>query len=91
MANEQVEAVFRGRVQGVGFRYTTAGIARRYQISGFVRNEPDGSVRVVAEGARSELHAFLFDLEYAMGHYIGAKEYDWKPASGAHQGFRIAF
>ena len=54
--------LFHGRVQGVGFRYTTASIARRYPVVGFVRNLPDGSVELVAEAESSVLDQFLADL-----------------------------
>jgi acylphosphatase len=46
----RVSAVVRGRVQGVGFRYSTRAEALRLGLSGFARNEDDGSVRVEAEG-----------------------------------------
>ena len=54
--------LFHGRVQGVGFRYTTASIARRYPVVGFVRTLPDGSVELVAEAEASVLDQFLADL-----------------------------
>ena len=41
---------FSGRVQGVGFRYTSRNIAINYDVTGFVRNLPDGRVELVAEG-----------------------------------------
>lgn len=46
----RLEAVVRGRVQGVGFRRYVRGWARKLGLVGWVRNEPDGTVRVVAEG-----------------------------------------
>ncbi len=42
--------IFEGRVQGVGFRYTTASAARTYRVNGYVRNSADGSVELLAEG-----------------------------------------
>ena len=54
--------LFHGRVQGVGFRYTTVSIARRYPVVGFVRNLPDGSVELVAEAETGVLDQFLADL-----------------------------
>ena len=39
-----------GRVQGVGYRSFVTGCARETGVSGFVRNEPDGSVLIIAEG-----------------------------------------
>lgn len=43
----------RGRVQGVGFRQFVAARARALRLAGFVRNLPDGSVEVAAEGPKS--------------------------------------
>ena len=40
----------RGRVQGVGFRYTAREAASECAVSGWVRNLPDGSVEIVAQG-----------------------------------------
>jgi acylphosphatase len=47
----RLEATVRGRVQGVGYRYFVLRLARRLGLAGWVANELDGSVRVVAEGA----------------------------------------
>ncbi len=47
-----------GRVQGVGFRYSTQRQARTLGLDGWVRNDPDGSVTVVAEGAETALKSF---------------------------------
>ena len=48
-----------GKVQGVGFRYYTHKKARELSISGFVRNMPDGSVYIEAEGTETSLHQFV--------------------------------
>ena len=45
----------KGRVQGVFYRASTVDTARRLGISGWVRNEPDGSVYLEAEGTRAQL------------------------------------
>jgi acylphosphatase len=47
----RLEATVRGRVQGVGFRYFVVRHSRRLGLVGWVANEPDGSVRLVAEGS----------------------------------------
>lgn len=49
----------RGRVQGVGFRFTARNMARAYGIRGFIRNEPDGSVYIEAEGKKENLSLFI--------------------------------
>ncbi len=56
------QAVVRGRVQGVGFRYFARQRAEVWGVSGFVRNQPDGSVEIHAEGASEALSAFEADL-----------------------------
>lgn len=48
-------AVARGRVQGVGFRWSTRGIARGLGLVGTVRNRRDGAVEVIAEGPQADL------------------------------------
>jgi acylphosphatase len=51
----RLEGTLEGRVQGVGFRFFTRQTAERLGVNGWVRNEPDGSVTVVAEGDRDQL------------------------------------
>ncbi|KPK85159.1 MAG: hypothetical protein AMS27_08150 [Bacteroides sp. SM23_62_1] len=48
-----------GHVQGIGFRYSARSVARYYNIKGFVRNEPDGSVYLEAEGNEADLKEFI--------------------------------
>ncbi len=48
-----------GRVQGVGFRYHTQKTALQYNIKGFVKNQPDGSVYIEAEGDETDMERFL--------------------------------
>jgi len=48
-----------GLVQGVFFRYTTRNVARKLDITGFVKNMPDGSVYIEAEGPEDKLLELL--------------------------------
>lgn len=52
-------AIVSGAVQGVGFRYSAVGEAEGLEISGFVRNLPDGSVEVELEGEPDEVERML--------------------------------
>lgn len=56
------QVIFRGRVQGVGFRITTKSIAKRHPVVGYVKNLPDGAVEMVAEAESSALDLFLADI-----------------------------
>ncbi|MGI5828487.1 MAG: acylphosphatase [Patescibacteria group bacterium] len=49
----------KGRVQGVGFRMSAKQKAQILEINGFVRNEPDGSVYIEAEGNSENLREFI--------------------------------
>ncbi len=53
------EVVFKGRVQGVGFRCTARDMARESGITGWVRNCPDGSVRLLAVGEESAVDILI--------------------------------
>ena len=81
--------LYRGHVQGIGFRYTAQAIAQRYEVNGFVRNLPDGQVELVAEGEKHELAAFLDDVRERMVRYIRDERVDTQSASGEFAGFEI--
>ena len=86
----QLHAVVRGRVQGVNFRSATQREAGRLALTGWVRNQPDGSVEVLAEGPRSaldQLAAFLHHGPPAAK--VTEVALDWPPAAGALRGFEV--
>jgi acylphosphatase len=59
---ERLEAVVRGYVQGVGFRWFVVRSATQLGLRGWTSNEPDGTVRVVAEGSTASLDELLAAL-----------------------------
>ncbi len=60
MADQKaVTARVTGRVQGVGYRYTAAHTAQRLGLVGWVRNAPDGSVEIRAQGDGRVLEQFV--------------------------------
>jgi Acylphosphatases len=63
-------ALFSGRVQGVGFRYTTLQLAREFEIAGYVQNLPDGRVRVEIEGNGLEVNNFIGAVEERMQGFV---------------------
>ncbi|MCS6977649.1 MAG: acylphosphatase [Gemmatales bacterium] len=71
-----------GHVQGVGFRYTAHSLARNLPVTGFVRNLPDGSVELVAEGEPEAVADYLDRVERAMQGYIHHREIFDIPVAG---------
>ncbi|MEE9603301.1 MAG: acylphosphatase [Thermoguttaceae bacterium] len=88
---ENREIYYRGRVQGIGFRFTVRMIAARFAVSGFVKNLPDGRVQLVVEGETGELQQFLDAISAEMGRYISDSKQQITPASGRFDAFEIRF
>ena len=82
---------FHGQVQGVGFRYTAREIAAGFAVTGTVRNCPDGTVELVAEGEARELKAFLQALQERMGRFIREVNVQAAPATDEFTSFSIRF
>jgi acylphosphatase len=61
---KRIRAIVTGRVQGVAFRATTSSEARRRGVVGWVRNLPDGSVELEAEGDDERVAALLAWCEH---------------------------
>ena len=89
-AEGRLEAVVRGRVQGVGFRYWVVRRATGLGLTGWVANELDGSVRCVAEGeggSLDELEDFL--RNGPTGAVVEEVQAVRMPATGAFAAFEI--
>jgi acylphosphatase len=85
-------AFARGRVQGVGFRYSTIHEARRLGVLGVVRNCPDGSVEVIAEGEADKLQRFLQWLRRGpSAAHVSGLEVDDIPYCGTYTEFGVEF
>ena len=92
-ARRRVRLVITGRVQGVAFRQATVDEARRIgSLSGWVRNRPDGSVEVLAEGEHTALEALLaFCRRGPRLARVEGVQAGWEPAQGGLAPFDIAF
>ena len=64
---KQYHLIVSGHVQGVGFRYYTERLALNKQIKGWVRNLPDGTVELVAQGSEAPLSAFIQEIKNGPG------------------------
>jgi acylphosphatase len=86
----RVRVLYSGRVQGVGFRYTVKTVASGFELTGAVRNLPDGCVELFAEGAGDELQAFVQAIrESGMDHFIQNEAVSWGEAKNEFRGFEI--
>jgi acylphosphatase len=89
-AIERLDAIVHGMVQGVGFRMWVARTAPRLGLTGWVRNEPDGSVRCVAEGPRADLDELLARLRAGPSSaFVQRVDATFGPATGAFVDFGI--
>jgi acylphosphatase len=82
--------LYSGRVQGVGFRYTTKTVAAGFELSGVVRNLPNGQVELVVEGDPAELEAYRQALrDSGLKSFIHDEKVAWMEALGDFKGFEI--
>jgi acylphosphatase len=85
-----MQIYYSGNVQGVGFRYSVKSTAAGYEVTGVVRNLPDGRVQLQAEGARDELEAFRQGIRDAgLEHFIRNEEVAWSESQNEFRGFEI--
>ena len=54
-----MQVFYEGNVQGVGFRWSVRNIAKGFDVTGSVRNLPDGRVELLCTGQEDEVRAFL--------------------------------
>ncbi|MBP6469375.1 MAG: acylphosphatase [Chloroflexi bacterium] len=88
--DKRMEAVVYGRVQGVSFRYFTEREANRLQLSGWVANQFDGTVRVVAEGPEAQLDKLINFLHRGSpSAWVERVAIDWTEATGEFMGFKV--
>ena len=64
------EVIFHGRVQGVGFRYTTCRIAATHGLTGWVRNCPDGTVESYMQGSPEAIERCIAEIQDHFGAYV---------------------
>ena len=83
--------IYEGGVQGVGFRFTCQRIAEEFDITGWIRNMPEGNVELAAEGEETDLHKFLAGIKENMARYISRDKIEWRAFQGEFKGFNIRF
>lgn len=65
MSEVRKHIVFYGRVQGVGFRYTAKYLARSLELTGWVKNDWDGTVTMEVQGREQLINKLLTGLNYS--------------------------
>lgn len=84
--------IYSGRVQGVGFRFRTRQIAERFAVTGYVKNLPDGTVELVAQGDEGEIDRFRRSVRDDMRGLIqDEEETSVEPGAEEFQRFDIAY
>jgi acylphosphatase len=90
MNQVRLKVYYSGRVQGVGFRYTVKSLVPGYDVTGTIRNLPDGRVELVVEGTRSEIDEFLQAIRNSgLGRLIDREDVVGDEAAGQLRGFEI--
>lgn len=88
----RLDVTIRGRVQGVSFRYYTARRARDLGLTGYVRNKPDGTVEVVAEGQRARLEELLSFLRVGpRAAVVTEADHRWPAPTGGFDRFEVRY
>ena len=90
---KRVKIYYSGRVQGVGFRFTAERVALDMRdITGWVRNLPDGRVGIVAEGEEERLEEYLNRIRSGlMKRYIKREDIIWEVYKNEFSDFEIRF
>ncbi|HKI36695.1 MAG TPA: acylphosphatase [Gemmataceae bacterium] len=80
---------YAGKVQGVGFRATTADIAREYPVAGWVKNLPDGRVELLAQGPEEGVEKFLQAVRTRWKDNITKEQVEKETPDGKLKGFEV--
>ena len=83
--------IFTGRVQGVGFRFTAHRIAILHQLKGYVRNSPDGSVEMLAQGYTEDVDDCIKNIQESFDGYIRETRIQELPHDPRYKDFKITF
>jgi len=86
-----MEIIYRGRVQGVGFRWQVQEISKSFQCTGYVKNLSDGSVELLAEDELKEVESFIEPIDSKMKDYWSQKSVDEREGHPHFKDFAIRY
>ncbi len=88
----EFKAKISGRVQMVMYRDFAQRKARKFGVTGYVKNLPDGTVEVVAQGEKSALETLVAKLHRgSILARVDAVSVEWHTPTGKFDGFKIVF
>lgn len=86
----ELHAIFKGNVQGVGFRWTVSRYAEIYRLQGTVKNLENGDVEVYAIGSKEKLEKFIHEIKNKPGIAdITSVSVDYRESEKKYSGFQI--
>ena len=90
MNDIRVNLIISGNVQGVGFRYFAYSWAEKLGLTGWVRNNWDGSVETEVEGDRSAVEEYIAQMKVGPGWgHVSDVKIEYKPYEGSYSRFDI--
>ena len=89
MSTEATHIIFTGRVQGVGFRFTAYNMAAKYGLTGYVRNLPDSSVEMLAQGRPDDINNAIEELKSRF--IVSKTDISHTEVNTEYNDFKIAF
>ena len=75
----------------MGFRFTAHHIANRYHLTGFVRNLPDGTVEMLAQGTPDDINTCISQIQNSFAGYMRDSIIEDVPVDARYREFRIPF
>ena len=91
MEKIRLQIRFYGQVQGVGFRYTASHQASRYGLTGWVKNEYDGSVTAEVQGREADIDAWTYEMHTGRYIQVDRIEKSQRPVDEEERSFRITY
>jgi len=89
VGQQRLTAIFRGTVQGVGFRWQASRALKGLDVTGYVRNLRDGTVELVVEGTAQSTSEAVARVRDVLGHLISGEHDELSEATGEFPSFGI--
>ena len=83
--------IFKGSIQGVGFRFTVMSVASRCKLAGFVRNLSDGSVEMSVQGSPQDVEDCINSIKETYESSISETKVNQIPPDPGYTDFKITF